>query len=156
MNKSHQRKGAKSNAHVGAEFECAVQKYFNNQGIKLDRNFPVSIGVGGNEKKQRRYDLGAIQPALLVECKSHTWTEGDKVPSAKMTTWNQEMYYFHLAPDHFRKILFVLKDLSIKRQETLAEYYVRTNSHLIPNKVEIWEFDTQTNTTSQIHYYKLF
>lgn len=151
MNKPFQRIGAKSNAHVGAEFERLTHEYFLTQGIELNPDFSVLIGVGNNEKKAHRFDLGAMHPALLVECKSHTWTAGDKVPSAKMTTWNQEMYYFHLAPDHFRKILFVLKDLSTKRQETLAEYYARTNKHLIPNMLEIWEFDFEAKTASQIH-----
>jgi len=51
------------------------------------------------------------------------------------------MYYFYVAPDGYRKILFVLKDYSEKRHETLAEYYIRTKNHLIPKGVEIWEFD---------------
>ncbi len=45
------------------------------------------------------------------------------------------------APKGYRKILFVLKDYSVRRRETLAEYYIRTKSHLIPTDVEIWEFD---------------
>ena len=51
------------------------------------------------------------------------------------------MYYFLVAPPGFRKILFVLRDMSEWRQETLAEYYIRTYRHLIPEDVEIWEFD---------------
>ena len=51
------------------------------------------------------------------------------------------MYYFLVAPPGFRKILFVLRDMSERRQETLAEYYIRTYRHLIPGDVEIWEFD---------------
>jgi len=58
-----------------------------------------------------------------------------------MTTWDQAMYFFHVTPKGYRKIFFVLKDYSVKRQETLAEYYIRTKSHLIPTNVEIWEFD---------------
>ena len=39
------------------------------------------------------------------------------------------------------KFFFVRKDYSAKRKETLAEYYIRTKSHLIPTDVEVWEFD---------------
>jgi len=35
----------------------------------------------------------------------------------------------------------VLKDYSNKRDETLCEYYLRVKAHLIPEDVEIWEFD---------------
>jgi len=52
-----------------------------------------------------------------------------------MTTWDQAMYFFYVAPAGYRKIFFVLKDYSPKRQKTLAEYYMRTKSHLIPNDV---------------------
>jgi hypothetical protein len=51
------------------------------------------------------------------------------------------MYYFTVAPKGYRKILFVLRDYSEERGETLAEYYIRRYSHLIPNDVEICEYD---------------
>ena len=51
------------------------------------------------------------------------------------------MYFFHIAPPEYRKIMFVLRDYSDKRRETLAQYYIRNFSHLIPDDVEIWEFD---------------
>ena len=51
------------------------------------------------------------------------------------------MYYFLLAPGRFRKVLFVLRDFSKRRGETLAEYYVRNYAHLIPEGVEIWEYE---------------
>ncbi|CAM4138195.1 hypothetical protein AEBE7430_19265 [Aeromonas bestiarum] len=51
------------------------------------------------------------------------------------------MYYFLAAPSDYRKIMFVLRDYSEKRKETLAEYYIRTYRHLIPEGVELWEYD---------------
>mgnify|MGYP006896938661 CR=1 FL=1 len=93
------------------------------------------------EQKVRQFDLGSADPAILVECKSHRWTAGGNIPSAKITVWNETMYYFYLAPPKFRKILFVLRDFSAKRQESLAEYYVRNYGHLIPESVEIMEYN---------------
>ncbi len=37
--------------------------------------------------------------------------------------------------------MFVLRDYSEKRKETLAEYYLRTHRHLVPNDVEFREYD---------------
>ena len=88
-----------------------------------------------------RTDLGSSSPQILVECKSHRWTEGGRVPSAKMTVWNEAMFYFHLAPQGFRKILFVLYDRRKGTGESLVSYYRRTYSHLIPDGVEFLEFD---------------
>jgi hypothetical protein len=67
-----------------------------------------------------------------------------------MTEWNEAMYYFHATPGEFRKILFVLGDYSQRRNETLAQYYIRTYFHLIPRNVEIWEFDENKNKAARI------
>jgi hypothetical protein len=85
-----------------------VSAFFSRQGVILERGFGVSVGVG-RVKKQRRFDFGSDSPPILIECKSHAWTGGGNIPSAKMTVWNEAMYYFHIAPAAYRKILFVLK-----------------------------------------------
>jgi hypothetical protein len=140
---NHQRVGAVSNAHVGRDFESVAQEYFSQEGVLLSNNYAVAVGVAA-EKKIRQFDLGSGEPPVLVECKSHRWTAGGNVPSAKITVWNEAMYYFHLAPSRFRKVLFVLRDLSERRGETLAGYYVRNYGHLIPKDVEIFEYDDTT------------
>lgn len=61
------------------------------------------------------------------------------MPAAKMTVWNEAMYYFHVAPKEYRKIMFVLKH--DRRQQSLASYYIHTHGHLVPDGVEIWEFN---------------
>ena len=131
-----QRDGSLSNAHVGRAFEEKAKKYFLKQGIALEATYSIPIGIG-NSKKEHAFDLGSDSEKIIVECKSHKWTSGDNVPSAKLTVWSEAMYLFLLAPKDYRKIFFVLRDYSVKRQETLAEYYVRTYGHLIPSGVEI-------------------
>ncbi|HAT8558511.1 TPA: hypothetical protein I7221_21340 [Vibrio vulnificus] len=149
MGKPFQRIGSKSNAHVGREFEYAASKYFLSQGIELVSNLKVEVGVS-NLKKQHAFDLGCIEQQIIVECKAHKWTTGGNVPSAKLTVWNEAMYYFYTAPADFRKIMFVLRDFSAKRNETLAQYYIRTYKHLIPNDVELWEYDENTESASKL------
>ena len=81
----------------------------------MSHNFAVEVGL--TDKKKHCFDLGSANPKIIVECKSHKWTAGANVPSAKMTVWNEAMYYFHLAPKAFRKILFVLHDRRSKDGE---------------------------------------
>jgi hypothetical protein len=141
-----QREGSISNAHVGRDFEATAHAYFlETEQLELKKDFPVWIGAG-DVKKCRRFDLGSENPAILVECKSHTWTITGNVPSAKVTVWNESMFYFHIAPSHFRKVLFVRRNIHAKRIESLAEYYVRNYAHLIPKGVEIIEFDESART----------
>jgi len=148
MDKPFQRKGAVSNAQVGRDFETIAQEFFAKQGLHLKSGIAVQIGING--LKSHNFDLGNELGKVLVECKAHTWTEGDNVPSAKLTVWNEAMFFFHAAPSSYRKILFVLRDFSQKRKETLGEYYIRTNPHLIPKDVEVWEFNEKQGTAIKL------
>jgi hypothetical protein len=138
-----QRIGSVSNAQVGRDFEEAAREYFKANSVDLTFGHPLPLGIG-RIKKSHTFDLGcndSINGKIIVECKSHTWTSGGNVPSAKITVWNEAMYYFSLAPKDYRKVFFILKDYSTKRNETLGEYYIRTYKHLIPDDVEIMEYD---------------
>ena len=96
MVNNFQRAGAPSNTRVGIRFENLVKDYFRGNGVELHEQFSVSVGLA--QKKQRKFDLGSSDLRVLVECRSHKWTGGGNVPSAKMTSWNEAMYYFFLAP----------------------------------------------------------
>lgn len=142
-----QRLGSLHNSGVGRAFEDEVRAHFARLGIILQRNLAVSVGVS-QTKKPHRFDLGSEQPPILVECKSHTWTSGGNMPSAKMTVWNEAMYYFHVAPPEYRKALFVLKHE--RAGQSLAAYYLRTHGHLVPDGVEVWELDSETGVETQL------
>ena len=151
MENNFQRKNSKSNASEGKKFELHVLDFFNTKhNLKLQENAKVDIGISTSvSKKLKAFDLG--RPGeIVVECKSHNWTEGKNAPSAKMSTWNEAMYLFSLVPKGHRKIFAVEKFHSQKRNQTLAQYYLQTHGHLIPDDVEIWEFETETNTALRL------
>lgn len=141
-----QRIGAISNSHAGSEFEEIVQRHWQNAGIHLERNFVVQIGF--KAKRPHKFDLGSNDPSVLIECKSYTWTSGGNTPSAKIRGMNEVMLHFSVAPESFRKILFVLRDM--RGTESLAAYYVRTQSHLLVPDVEVWEFDMITRDAIKV------
>ena len=136
---AHQRVGSISNAHAGREFEQSARDFLSSQGLELDFNFPALIGH--ERKKAHNFDLGGDAPPVLVECKSYTWTSGGNTPSAKLRSLNEAMLHFILAPPGFRKILIVQESLREGRSESLAEYYLRTQGHMVPEDVEVWELN---------------
>jgi len=150
MNIPFQRKGGVSNTQVGIDFEEEARLYFESQGMKVELNVPIEIGIN-DQKKAHKFDLVDKTRKILIECKAHTWTEGGNVPSAKMTTWNQAMYYFCASPSGYRKILFVLRDLCPRRKITLGHYYINANKHLIPTDVEVLEYDMNEKTAARIN-----
>jgi len=134
---NNQREGSTSNSVVGAEFEQIAFEYFmKKEKIVLQKNYELKIGV--ELKKKHRFDFGNDQ--VLIECKSHTWTNGRNVPSAKMTVWNEAMFYFNLAPEKYKKILFALMDYSQDRCKTLVQYYIEKYYHFIPKDVVFYEY----------------
>lgn len=103
-------------------------------------NFNVSCGLD-EVQKDHAFDLGSENPKVIVECKSQTWTSDGNVPSAKMKNWVVAMFYFHMAPLDYRKIFFVERSVRPNTGESLLEYFYRTQTHLIPSEVELWELD---------------
>ena len=148
MSSNHQRKNARSNSHVGREFEAAARLFFQKTGLALEPDFTVPVGY--SQKKLHRFDLGSAEPPILVECKSYTWTETGKSPSAKIRGMNEAMLLFSLAPASHRKILFVLKDVHPRRNISLARHYIGTQGHLIAPAVEVWEFDLSVGTADRL------
>lgn len=147
---NHQRVGSISNAHVGREFETLARSYFlNYEDLPLQPNFAVHLGHT-SKTKCHKFDLGSEEPPVLVECKSHNWTITGNMPSAKLTVWNEAMYYFHLAPPQYRKILFVLDARHSRQSQSLAEFYLRTCGHLIPPEVSIIEYNPETKVVRHV------
>lgn len=138
----------KDNPRKGSDFEGIAFALFARRNLMLERHFTVEVGAGP-QKRPHKFDLGCCTPPTLVECKSHTWTAGGNAPSAKLTVWNEAMYYFACAPTQFRMILFVLRDE--KAGKTLAAHYVSRYGHLIPQGVEIWEYDTSAREVSRVY-----
>jgi len=149
--KAHQRVGAISNAHAGRDFEAAAYRFFATRGIVLKPNHKVLLGAS-RQKKAHAFDLGCEEQKIIVECKSHRWTSTSNIPSAKLTVWNEAMYYFSLVPKEYRKAMFVLRDQCVKRDETLAAYYLRNYGHLIPEGVEFWEYNEATQNAECIRH----
>ena len=44
-----------------------------------------------------------------------------------------------------------IKDCNVRRKETIGQYYLRINSHLIPQGVEFWEYDEKSQTAKKIN-----
>ena len=135
-----QRDGWTSNSHVGRTFEGRAQKVLAERDLWLEAAHKVPCGLG-TVKKSHAFDLGSESPRVIVECKSHTWTSGGNVPSAKMKNWAEAMFYFHMAPLGYRKIFFVERSLRPGSGESLLSYFLRTQAHMIPPDVEFWELD---------------
>jgi hypothetical protein len=139
-----------NNVERGEEFALAVGEFLASQGVAVSPEYSVTVGIGSKATKMHRFDFGSS--TILVECKCYGWTEGGNNPSAKVSTLNEAMMFFHSTPPTFRKMLFLPKTSKkgARNPETFAEYYVRLHGHFIPAAVEIWELDPATKTARKV------
>ena len=73
------------------------------------------------------------------------WTDAGNIPSAKLKGLNEAVFYISFLPAETEKLLVMAYATHPKRSETLAEYYYRTNCHLLGD-VKVVEFNVATNT----------
>lgn len=62
---------------------------------------------------------------------------------------NEAAFYLSFLPDYFEKYIVMLRSHHSKRNESLAEYYYRTNRHLI-GSTKVAEFDSETRKLTVI------
>ena len=140
-----QRDGAVSNADVGRKFEARTQRILASKGLVLDLNHKVPCGLPNNKPKPHAFDLGSDELRVIVECKSHTWTISGRIPNAKLKNMAEAMFYFHMAPSDYRKIFVAERSERARQKETLLVYFFRTQRHMIPSDVEVWELDCDSD-----------
>lgn len=131
------------NPKVGKRFQVVVKEWFENSTnseFEIERKIAI-----GNPAKLHSFDIANKEETVVIECKCYTWTETGNVPSAKMGFTNEAAFYLYFLPDSVDKSIVMLRATHPKRPETLAEYYFRTNRHLL-GKIKILEFDTNTQT----------
>lgn len=125
-----------SNTQRGADFEQLVRDVLASElALELAPSLAVPIG---DPPKPHRFDLGSVEQQVVVECKNHTWTKTNNIPSAKITTLREAVFYLRLAPAGYRRILAMKRHTHPDREESLAEYFVRLNQHLLGD-VEVIE-----------------
>lgn len=125
----------------GALFQRQVLKWLQNKygdGFELEKKLPI-----GDPPKEHRFDIVNSDKHIVIECKRYTWTESGNVPSAKMGFTNEAAFYLSFLPDSYTKYIVMLHSLHEKRKESLAEYYFRTNCHLL-GSVRVAEYDPDT------------
>lgn len=126
------------NPRNGAIFQRQVKEWFQEhyeKSFELEKKIPI-----GDPAKEHKFDIVEEAGTIAIECKRYTWTETGNVPSAKMGSTNEAAFYLTFLPESFEKYIVMLKSYHPKRQESLAEYYFRTNKHLL-GKIKVAEYD---------------
>ena len=133
------------NPRVGAEFQSQVRDFFEcKYGKKFHLEEKIAIGFEPDNLKEHKFDIVSADGLIVVECKRYTWTASGNVPSAKMGFTNEAAFYLSFLPSSITKYIVMFQSFNAKRGETLAEYYYKTNKHLLKD-VLIAEFNPDSS-----------
>lgn len=131
------------NTGKGRDFQTmaaeVLSQYFK-VGFQIEHPFPI-----GNPPKDHKFDLVSDDLQYVGESKNYSWTEGGNVPSAKMGFINEAVFYLQHLPGNKKRFVVMRRDVDEKHKESLADFYYRTNRHLL-NGVFIVEIDVTTKT----------
>jgi hypothetical protein len=108
-------------------------------GETLDAEVPIPIGI---PPRSHKFDIASRDRTIVCECKAFAWTTGGNIPSAKITTLREAATYMNGLARGTQVLLIMQRDLHPIRQETLADYFVRLNNHLIASLC-VMELDDQ-------------
>lgn len=124
-----------SNAAVGRAFCNEVWRVLGDElGLQLEDEVAVGIGL---PPKAHRFDLGNRSAKVAIECKAFTWTKTGNMPLAKITTAREAILYLLWLPDGWKRILAMSRSTRLSHRESLAEYFVRLNKHLLGDLVVV-------------------
>ena len=130
------------NPRVGKGFQLAVKRWFE-ESLHMEFEIERKIAIG-SPPKLHSFDISDHDEKIVIECKCYTWTETGNIPSAKMGFVNEAAFYLSFFDSNVDKTIVMAKSTHPKRDETLAEYYFRTNRHLL-GKIKILEYDPISN-----------
>lgn len=134
------------NHKAGEDFQIDVKAYFEKAfGGTYNLEEEIPIGVTYNLKKGHKFDLVNSKKKIAVECKRYTWTETGNVPSAKLGAINEAVFYLSILPAEYEKYVVLFKASNPQKKETLAEYYYRTNIHLLGD-VKVAEYEPSSKS----------
>lgn len=91
---------------LGAVFQKRVKQWFEENRKKefiIEKKLPI-----GNPPKDHKFDIVAADDTIAIECKRYTWTETWNVPSAKMGTTNEAVFYLSFLPNTYEKYVVIL------------------------------------------------
>jgi hypothetical protein len=104
-----------------------AEQYFGKQNMFFEKSYKIMLGV--EIKKEYCFDFG--NDKNLVICKAGTW---DANINLIIKRWNEAMFYFNVAPKHYKKIFFTMMDFSQKNVKpfwntiwkTIINLYLKT------------------------------
>jgi hypothetical protein len=116
-----------SNTERGKAFQLLCRDALK-RALSRDFDLEVPIDVAG---KLHKFDLASPERNTVVECKAIKFTKGENNPSAKITTLREAVMYLRAAQGNPARLLIIKHDPHPKRKETLGQYFVRLNRHML-------------------------
>jgi len=103
-------------------------------GIVLEAEVALEIC---SPPKFHEFDLVNLQDRVVVECKRYKWKVAGHVPNGKIRSLVAAVSELKDLPGQWTRILAMYRSMRAKSEQSLAEYFVQNNEHLLADVVVV-------------------
>jgi len=99
--------------------EIAEEKF----NISFLNDHPIPVG---KPVKEHKFDLVSEDNSIVIECKCYTWTDGNNVPSTKLSTLNVAALYLINLQKITHKIIAMKKDVRRNKAKNISRILLQS------------------------------
>jgi hypothetical protein len=124
-----------SNVKKGRLFREEVRRV-----MRVEHRIPLEAEVAieiGSPPKMHKFDLVNLQDRVVVECKRYKWKVGGSVPNGKITGLVAAVSELENLSGQWTRILAMYRSTRGIPEQSLAEYFVQKNEHLLADVVVV-------------------
>jgi len=120
------------------EFEAQMAQDFGKMFNKTFKKKRILVGPN----KYHEFDLVSEDTTIVIECKSYKWTKGSNLPSAKISTAIEALFY--LSRIMARKKILVFQEDYDEKGNSLVDIFIRGYDGIMDD-VEIYRYEINEN-----------
>jgi hypothetical protein len=131
--------GPVSNVKKGNMFREEVRR-----AMRVEHGFRLKAGVDietGSPSKIHKFDLANRQDRVAVECGRYKWKVGGHVPNGKIRKLLAAVSELENLPGQWTRVLAMYRSMRDRSDQSLAEFFVQNNEHLLSDVVVVEVFD---------------
>jgi hypothetical protein len=116
-------------------FREEVRRFMSAEhGILLETEVAIEIG---SPPRIHEFDLANLQDRVVVECRRYKWKVGGHVPNGKFRKLLAAVSELENLSGQWTRVLAMYRSMRGVSEQSLAEYFVQKNEHLLSDVVVV-------------------
>ena len=135
---------------TGIQFENYIESKLRSRSDISNLKKHPEILLNGACKHHFDFECSKNEETIVIECKHYDYTSEGNVPSGKISTLNEAVFFLEKLNPEIKKVLCLNKSAQADSSgRTLAERYVEKYSSLMED-ILVYEVDTAARTAKRL------